>query len=62
MLFICWENGVLQELPGYKQYMLEKWHSYQITGWGGYVLREKLKLIKTALKEWHSIHTKSIPR
>ena len=53
----CW-----QDLLGYQQFVLENWHSYQITGWGGYVLREKLKLIKTALKEWHSIHTKSIPR
>ena len=29
---------------------------------GRYVLREKLKLIKSALKEWHSVHVKNIPR
>jgi hypothetical protein len=52
----CW-----QELSGYKQFVLENWHSYQITGWGGFVLREKLKLIKSALKEWHSLHVRNIP-
>jgi hypothetical protein len=52
----CW-----QELSWYKQFVLENWHSYQITGWGGFVLREKLKLIKSALKEWHSLHVRNIP-
>jgi hypothetical protein len=28
--------------------------------WGGYVKKEKLKLIKVALKEWHSTHTNNI--
>lgn len=27
---------------------------------GGFVLREKLKLIKEALKEWHVTHTKNL--
>ena len=51
----CW-----QELPGYKQFVKEKWHSYHIEGWGGFVIREKLKLIRQALKEWHSVHVKNI--
>lgn len=42
----CW-----QDTPGYKQFVRDKWKSFQIVGWGGFVLREKLKLIKLALKE-----------
>ena len=52
----CW-----QEMSGYKQFVKEKWHSFQLEGWGGIVLREKLKLIKSALKEWHSVHAQNIP-
>jgi hypothetical protein len=52
----CW-----RDLPGYTQFVKERWWSLQIVGWGGYVLREKLKLIKVALKEWHSVHVKNIP-
>ena len=51
----CW-----QELPGYTQFVKEKWRTLQIKGWGGYVLHEKLKLINAALKEWHSVHAKNI--
>jgi len=52
----CW-----QEMSGYKQFVKDKWHSLQIEGWVGYVLREKFKLIKIASKEWHSVHAKNIP-
>lgn len=52
----CW-----QEMPGYKQFVKEKWQSFQVDGWGGYILRAKLKLIKLALKEWHMVHVKHIP-
>jgi len=51
----CW-----QDMSGYKQFVKEKWQSLHIEGWGGYVLREKLKLIKVALKKWHSIHAKNL--
>ena len=30
-------------------------------GWGGFVLKEKLKLIKLALKEWHQSHAQNLP-
>ncbi|MCI48801.1 endonuclease/exonuclease/phosphatase family protein, partial [Trifolium medium] len=33
----------------------------QIDGWGGYVLKEKFKLIKVALKEWHHTHSQNLP-
>ena len=42
----CW-----QDMSGYKKCVSEKWKSFQIDGWGGYVLKEKLKLIEVALKE-----------
>ncbi|MCI95604.1 endonuclease/exonuclease/phosphatase family protein, partial [Trifolium medium] len=29
--------------------------------WGGFVLKEKLKMIKLALKEWHAAHTQNLP-
>jgi hypothetical protein len=32
-----------------------------VDGWGGYVLKEKLKLIKLALRDWHQRHSKNIP-
>ncbi|PNX68491.1 cysteine-rich receptor-like protein kinase, partial [Trifolium pratense] len=39
----------------------EKWNSFQLDGWGGFVLKEKLKWINTALKDWHSSHTQNMP-
>jgi hypothetical protein len=42
----CW-----QDISGYQQFVKDKWNSFQIEGRGGFVLREKLKLIKGALKE-----------
>lgn len=41
--------------------MKEKCYSIQIDGWGGFVICEKLKIIKEALKEWHHAHAKNIP-
>ncbi|PNX60486.1 cysteine-rich receptor-like protein kinase, partial [Trifolium pratense] len=32
-----------------------------VDGWGGYVLKEKFKLIKGALKEWHKTHVQNLP-
>ena len=44
----CWSS-----FPGYDDFVRDKWHSFNITGWGGYVLKHKLKLMKVSLKEWH---------
>ena len=30
-------------------------------GWGGYVLKEKFKLTKLALKDWHQRHSNNLP-
>jgi len=52
----CWEL-----LPGYNSFVRDKWQSLQVDGWGGFVLKEKLKLVKLALKEWHQHHTQNLP-
>ncbi|KAL8464782.1 hypothetical protein ACS0TY_034326 [Phlomoides rotata] len=33
--------------------ILERMRSYDITGWGGYVIKEKLKRLKADLKQWN---------
>ncbi|GAU37762.1 hypothetical protein TSUD_102790 [Trifolium subterraneum] len=52
----CWKD-----IPGYYLFVREKWKSLQVDGWGGFVLKEKLKMIKAALKDWHSAHTQNLP-
>jgi len=52
----CWAD-----VPGYKNIVSPKWWSFQVEGWGGYVMKEKFKMIKEALKEWHSNHTNNLP-
>lgn len=52
----CW-----QDMSGYKQFVKDKWNSFQVEWWGSYVLREKMKLIKNALKEWHSVYATNLP-
>ncbi|MCI40287.1 endonuclease/exonuclease/phosphatase family protein, partial [Trifolium medium] len=32
----------------------------QIDGWGGFVLKEKFKLIKLALKDWHVANAQNL--
>jgi hypothetical protein len=52
----CW-----RDIPGYHLFVREKWKSLQVNGWGGFVLKEKLKLIKAALKDWHTTHAQNLP-
>lgn len=52
----CWT-----EVPGYNQFVSDKWKSLQVDGWGGFVLKEKFKQIKIALKDWHESHTRNLP-
>ena len=51
----CWS-----EFPGYHQFVRSKLQSFQVDGWGGFVLKEKLKHIKIALKEWHLTHSHNL--
>lgn len=39
----------------------DKWRSFILDGWGSYVLKEKFKLLKLALKEWHQRHSQNLP-
>ncbi|GAU33269.1 hypothetical protein TSUD_279430 [Trifolium subterraneum] len=52
----CWKD-----IPGYNMFVKDKWNSLQVDGWGGYVLKEKLKRIKMELKDWHNAHTQNLP-
>ena len=45
---------------GYAEFVCEKLNSFSLDGWGGHVLKMKLKMIKFCLKEWHQQHTKNI--
>lgn len=56
-LLKCWSD-----LPGYQQFVRSKLQSFQMEGWGGFILKEKLKGIKAALKDWHLTHTHNLPR
>ncbi|GAU24254.1 hypothetical protein TSUD_23900, partial [Trifolium subterraneum] len=52
----CW-----RDVPGYNLFVRDKWNSFQVEGWGDHVLKEKLKMIKAALKEWHTSHAQNLP-
>ncbi|PNX62161.1 cysteine-rich receptor-like protein kinase, partial [Trifolium pratense] len=52
----CWKD-----VPGYNLFVRDKWNSFQVDGWGGYVLKEKLKMIKAELSGWHRDHTQNLP-
>lgn len=39
--------------PEFKEFFIQKCGSYNIEGWGGFVLKEKLKLLKADLKVWN---------
>ncbi|GAU48380.1 hypothetical protein TSUD_118070, partial [Trifolium subterraneum] len=55
-LLKCW-----RDVPGYQAFVKNKWKEFQVDGWGGYVLKEKLKMIKMALKDWKMAHAKNFP-
>ena len=52
----CWESFL-----GYNTFVRDRWSLFQLEGWGVYVLKEKFKLIKLALKEWHPRHSQNLP-
>ncbi|GAU38645.1 hypothetical protein TSUD_276840 [Trifolium subterraneum] len=49
----CWKN-----VHGYNIFVKDNWNSYQVDGWGEFVLKE---MIKMALKDWHKTHTQNLP-
>lgn len=48
------------DLPGYKKFVKDQWLSFQVDSWGGFVMKDKLKLIKGGLKLWHQNHTRNL--
>jgi len=42
-------------------FVRDQWHTFQLEGWGDYVLKEKLKLLKLALKDWHLRDSHNLP-
>ncbi|KAL8485331.1 hypothetical protein ACS0TY_027579 [Phlomoides rotata] len=38
---------------GFKEFITGRWSSYDIKGWGGFVLKEKFKRLKEDLKVWN---------
>ena len=52
----CWAD-----FPGYNSFVRDTWSSFQLSGWGSFVLKEKLKLLKVALRDWHHRHSKNLP-
>lgn len=39
--------------PDFKEFVSRKWDSYNIDGWGSFIMKEKLKLLKEDLKKWN---------
>jgi len=48
----CWAD-----YPGYADFARAKWSSFNVERWGGHVLQQKFKLMKSCLKEWHQQHS-----
>lgn len=36
----------------FEEFAGEKWKSFQVQGWRGFVIKDKLKMVKTKLKKW----------
>ncbi|GAU34888.1 hypothetical protein TSUD_144190 [Trifolium subterraneum] len=56
-----WMLKCVKDILGYNLFVRDKWNSFHIDGWGGFLLKEKLKMIKAALKDWHLAHTQNLP-
>ena len=50
----------LADYPGYDAFVHDKLNLFRLEGWGGYVLQQKLKMIKSCLKQWHQQHFKNL--
>lgn len=51
----CWAD-----FAGHEDFVRNQWRSYNIDGWGCSNLKEKLKLLKGSLKDWHHQHTQNM--
>lgn len=39
--------------PDFKKFVENAWNSYSVQGWVGYIVKEKLKFLKSDLKKWN---------
>jgi hypothetical protein len=51
----CWSD-----YPGYAEFVCAKWETFYCQVWGGFVLKRKLKMMKTSLKDWHHQHCQNL--
>jgi len=51
----CWAD-----IPGYDDFVKDRWQSFQVQGWSGFILKEKFKKNKESLQSWHLNHTLNI--
>ncbi|GAU30291.1 hypothetical protein TSUD_385120 [Trifolium subterraneum] len=51
----CWVD-----IPGYHDFVKERWLSFQVHGWSGHILKTKLKFIKAELRIRHLNHTANL--
>ncbi|CAK8571494.1 unnamed protein product [Lathyrus sativus] len=56
----CYQRCLDKKLSDHCPIMINAWRKLEVQGWGGYVLREKHKLIKLKLKEWSKEHTEHL--
>ncbi|XP_020226818.1 uncharacterized protein LOC109808299 [Cajanus cajan] len=49
--FDCWLDDSL-----FRETVVKAWRECQICGWGAFVLKEKLKVMKREIKEWRKKH------
>jgi len=47
----CWLSDA-----SFMKAVVKSWTSNQLSGWGGYVLKTKIKALKTRLREWNREH------
>jgi len=48
------------DFPGYNDFVRDTWISFNFQGSGGFVLRKKLKMLKSNVNEWHQQHSKNL--
>jgi len=48
------------DYPGYADFIRDKWRTFNVEGWGGFVLKQKLKMIKQCLEDWHQQQSKNL--
>lgn len=47
----CWES-----MEGYEDFVKNEWCGIDVRGWKGFVLKEKLKIMKSKLRGWNKEH------